>query len=732
MDAMVSEENVQADEGTANVKRRKTFCRICAASCGLEVISDDEKILKILPDKDNPYNWHDFCLKGGSAHKLRDHPKRITRPMKRVGGKYVEVSYEQAIKEIAAQLNDIRARHGADAIGTYIGNPGLGNAPGGMFQGGLVAGLGTSSNFTVGSVDQNSFNLVAREVFGSEMAILIPDIDHTKCLMLIGTNPVASYLNWMYTMPGGWERVLAAQENGMDLIMVDPRETPSTKKARTHIKVRPGEDWALLLGMIKVIFEQGWEHQQDCVEATGVDIVRDIVARTSLQYLADRCNVSAEQIADLARRFATVESSVCVAHTGVSQNRNGTIGEWLSHVLNLVAGRIDRKGGRFYQPGIFKNGMQVINKMTPPAKRRSRIGNYQSIAGGFPLAVLPDEITTPGEGQVRALIINAGNPVVSGPDGARLDAALQKLELLICIDLFQRESQRHAHWLIPGCHMLERDEFHGFFSSLFEKPFVQLAQAAVAPRDGVKPEWEFFRDLAVEMKVPFMGIRGLNALIKASRWVAKMSGNPLHAFGPRWVWALLVKTATPLKWKDLVNRPSGYFFAEKSYGHFRPCLQTADGRIHAAPADFVAILEKRLAEPVPQQNPEYPLRLVNQRHVSMMNSFLVETVKRKEAYGEFIEINPADAANCRIEGEQMVTVRSATAAIQAKARITDDVPPGIVSMHHGWGSRLFDPKGGSEPEVQGVIRNLLVSAKELDELAGTPNLNGTCVSIQPA
>lgn len=731
MNALTSADGQQAEP---HLTTTKTSCRICLCFCGLDVTTDGGKVVKIVPDKDNPNNWRDFCLKGGSAHHLRDHPKRITKPMKRVGDKYVAVSYEQAIKEIAAQLNDIRRRHGNNAIATYIGNPGMTSTTGAAFQAGFIGALDNTNNYTVASVDQNSFNLNAAEMYGCEVALLNPDIDNAKCMLLIGMNPAVSYVGWMYQVPDGWNRILEAQKNGADVIIVDPRETASTRKTNTHVKVRPGEDWALLLGIIKVIFERGWEHKQDCAEANGVDTLRAIAAGASLQYLSDRCKVPVAQIEDIARRFAQAETAVCFANTGVSQNRNGSIGEWLSHVLNLITGRTDRKGGRFYQPGIFKNTMQLLNKMAPPVKQRSRIGNFRSITGGYPLAILPDEIATPGEGQVRALIINAGNPVVAGADGARMDAAFKELECLIAIDFFQRESHRHAHWLIPGSHFLEREDFLTILGSLNEKPYAQLMQAAVPLRGDVRHEWEFFRDLAVEMGIPFMGIKGLNPVIKASKWVAKVTGNPHLAFNPRWVWALLVKTASKLKWKDLNEKPSGYFYGslEKTYGHFRAALQTPDKKIHAAPEIFVAVLKNRLAEPLPQPATAYPFQLVNQRHVSMMNSWLVETVKRNDVRGDVIEINPADAQARNIVDEQEVVVSSKTGSLKAKARLTTEVPPGIVSMDHGWGSRTFDPVSGDAPEVQGVNRNQLIAANVLDELTGIPNLNGTYVGLQAA
>ncbi|MFY9328239.1 MAG: molybdopterin-dependent oxidoreductase [Georgfuchsia sp.] len=708
----------------------KTFCRICIAFCGLDVVKDGNKIVRILPDQSHPYNWRDYCAKGASAHLVRDHPKRLRTPMKRVGDKYIPVSYEVAIKEIAEQLNVIRQKHGANAIGTFIGNPGLSNSPNHVFQGGFSAAIGSANHYNAGSVDQNSFHLVGQEMYGSEIATLIPDVDHAKCFLFLGMNPAISNMAWMDTIPEGWKRVLAAKQKGADLIVVDPRQTPTTLKATTHIVIRPGEDWAFLLGVIKVTFERGWHHQQDCDEANGVDILRNIAESTSLDQLASRCNVSVAQIQDVARRFSTAETAVCVARTGVSQNRNGTLGEWLSHALNLITGRIDRKGGRYYQPGLFKNSMKVANSLGPPVLRRSRIGNYRFVGGGYPLAILPDEILTPGRDQIRALIINSGNPVVSGPDGARLDTALKELDLLIAVDIFQRESHRHAHWLIPGCHFLEREEFLALFSILFETSFAQLGRKAVEPLNGIKPEWEFFRDLAVEMGAPFMGIRGLNSVIRISRWLSRLTGNPHHAFSPRWIWIFLLKMFGVTDWKTVTKDPQGTIYRkEKTYGHFRPTLQTRDGRIHAAPDEFMTVLKQRLAEPLPQLNNTYPFQLVSQRRVSMMNSWLVETTKHPRVYGDVVDINPSDAETRKIEDGQIVALTSEISTIKAKARITDEVPAGILSMDHGWGSRLFDPQGGTEPQVQGVMRNLLVPANIIDELAGTSNLTGIHINI---
>lgn len=712
----------------------QTFCRICLACCGTEVRTDGTTIHDIKPDQGNPYSWKDFCIKGRSAGQLRDHHDRLTAPLKRVGDRYEKSTYDEAIADIAARLTAIRTKHGPHAIGNYIGNPGAHNQPGMMAQGGFLKAIGSANNFYVGSVDTNNYQLVMREMYGSEMAVLIPDVDNTRCFLFLGMNPAVSAMVWLDAVPNGWQRILDAQKAGADLIVVDPRETPSTRKANTHVTIRPGEDWALLLGILKVVFANGWIHEQDCAEATGVDAVRAAAEHAVLPNLSARCGVPVAQIEDIARRFATAETAVCVARTGVSQNRNGTLGEWLSHVLNLVTGRIDRKGGRVFNRGLFANPLKFQNLLadvlSPQGKRRSRIGNHRAVASAYPMTIMADEILTPGQDQIRAMIINSGNPVISGADGRRLDVAFESLDLLVVLDFFQRESARHADWIVPGTHFLEREDLYVLFSSFLAEPYIQLGRKVVEPPAGVHEEWDFYLDLTLAMKRPFLGFPGMNALIKASRRVARRTGNPNHAFNVRWMWAGLI-LLTRVSWKDLVRNPRGVHYRSKRYGEFRKALATKDKRIHAAPPEFVAALEQRLAEPVPVPDPEFPFLLVNQRRLDMMNSWLVETVKRRKAYGEYIDVNPDDAKSLGLVADQDVLVRSRTGQVSVRANLTDGVPPGIVSLDHGWGSRLFDPIGGTEPRVQGVKRNFLVSSGNGDELSGMPNLNGTSVALAP-
>ena len=709
-----------------------TTCRICGATCGLEVtVGDDNRVQRIAPDKENPYTWRDFCAKGRTAHQLVEHPRRLLSPMKRVGDHYVEASWEEAVADIASRLRAILDRHGPDAIGLFWGNPAGSSASNAMFAVGFMDAIGTHQRYWVGSVDQNNFHVVNQALYGSPLVSLVPDVDQCECFLLIGMNPVASAFNWVYNVPDGWRRVLARQQQGADLIVVDPRRTPTAEKANTHLAIRPGQDWALLLGMLKVIFDNGWEHGEDCARLNGIDALRELAAESDLDDLSRRCDIPADQIVDVARRFARAPTAFCDTHTGVSQNTTGTLGEWFAHLLNLVTGRIDRPGGRRFERG-YVDMVALWDKLARPLESTSRVRGLPAVAGYRALAELPDEINTPGPGQIRAMIIDGGNPVVTGPQGHKLDQALATLELLVAVDLVQRESHRHAHWLIPGVHWLERSELLALVSQMQDQPFVQYSPQAVEPPPKARGEWEFFTDLALAMRVPLFGRKGLNGFIRTTRALAKATGRPSLAFNPHWIDRILVASGRRLKWKDIMAHPHGWIFGEREYGHLAKVLRTPDKRVNAAPPTFVAEARRQLASPAPEPSGGYPLLLTGRRHHDSMNSHLNDLPGLyKHFRGNDVEIHPIDAARAGINTGDMVRVSSPAGFIELPATVSDAIRPGVVAIAQGWGSRIFDPTGSEEPMSYGANRNLLVNDAELDPLSQISPLNSQAVRVDP-
>ena len=708
-----------------------TFCRYCLAGCGIRVTVRDNRVEQISADKQNPHTWQDFCAKGRTANEMVEHPRRLLNPMRRSGDTYVEATWSEAIADISHRMRAIVTEDGPDAVAAYWGNPAGYSSSNLAFMTAWLDAVGTGSRYSVGSVDQNAMHVVAEALYGSAFFAPVSDIDNCDFFLLVGANPAVSAWNWFETVPGGWRRALQRQKRGACIVVVDPVRTETAEKADIHLAPRPGQDWALLLGLVKVIFDEGLEHAQDCAElATGIPALRILAAEADLDDLAARCDLPRERIESVARAFATAERAMAVTRTGISLHLAGTIGEWLGHVLNLITGRMDRPGGRRFEPG-YVDVQRLIAVMGKPSTHRSRVSGRSTVAGYHAIDELPDEIVTPGHGRVRALVLNGGNPVVSGPDGAKLDKALQHLDLLVALDLVQRESHRHAHWLLPAAHWLERSDLHALASQYHDEPYAHLGAQALKPPAGVREEWRFFVDLSLAMGRPLFGYRGLNLFVTASRRLAKLTRRPKLEFDPQWIDRLMVMSGRTIKWKDLVNHPHGLVFGTPEFGHFRKALCTEDKKVHAAPVEFIDRTRELLADPLPTPPEGFPFQLGNRRNRHSMNSWLNElpglhrSGKRNDAI-----INPADAAALGVGNGDRVRIFSPCGEVVVTATVSDSPRRGVVIVDHGWGSRIFDPRGGAEPHSYGANRNLLVSGAHIDPLSQTTALNSTYVGIE--
>ncbi|MDG4666278.1 molybdopterin-dependent oxidoreductase [Mycobacterium sp. 236(2023)] len=711
-----------------------TFCRYCLASCGVEVTVEDNRVVKISADKQNPHSWHDFCAKGRTAGRLVEHPRRIVAPMRRVGDTYVEATWDEAIADIAARMNAIIDADCPDAVGLYYGNPAGFSSSNIIFMNGWLDAIGTHSRYAVGSIDQNAMHVVAQAMYGSILMAPVSDIDNCDYFLLVGTNPAVSAWNWLETVPGGWRRALARQAQGATIVVVDPLRTESAAKADVHLAVRPAQDWALLLAMVKVILDEGLEHKQDCSDlANGVEDLRRLVADADLDDLAGRCDLDRSRIEEVARDFASAPAAMVVTRTGVSMHLTGTVAEWLGHVLNVITGRMDRPGGRRYEPGyVDAIRMSGMVKATP---HHNRLSGRRMVAGAHALSELPDEIMTPGVGQIRAMVINCGNPVVSGPDGARLDAALAQLDLLVAIDFVQRESHRHAHWLLPAVHWLERDDLLAFTSNMHDEPYLHYGTKAVEPPPEARQEWRIFTDLCLAMRKPMFRAKGLNAFITTTRRLARLTGRPGLEFTPHWINRLVVATGRKfngrrISWRDVMAHPHGWVLGPREFGHFRQALRTPDKKVHVAPPEFVARARELLAAPKSAPPVDYPFQLANRRHRHSMNSWLNDLPGlHPSGKGSEVVIHPDDAGRLGIGDGDRVRIHSPIGAIELTASISEQPRPGVIVVDHGWGSRVFDPRSGAAPESFGVNRNLLVDGGPVDPLSQTAALNSTYVGV---
>ena len=712
-----------------------TICGICEQACGIKVTTEANRVIKIEPDKENKFSWRDFCIKGAKSHLSLNHPLRITSPMKRVGDKYVPASYEEAIEDISSRLNKIINEHGAEAVASYTGNPNGHNFGSALFQSLFLDAIGTQNRYWVGSIDQNALHVVSEALYGNPWVSLQTDIDHCDYFLLIGTNPAVSTMCWIGYSPDGWKRVLARQAAGAKVTIVDPRLTESAIKADSHIAPLPESDWALLLALIKVIFEQNRTRINHEQYFKGIEFIEAIAREADLDMLAGICDLPVESIVQLAEEFSEANRALAVARTGVSQGQNGVLALWLTQVLNVITGRMEAEGGVYYGSGIL-DLLVAGDKLFPGTDARSRIRGHLNIAGSHSLAELPDEITTPGKGQIRALIMNSGNPVVSGPDGEALDAALKTLDCLVVIDHFQRESHRHAHWLIPGDHFLERTEINLLLQSLAPVPRAQFTRAAVDVPEGMHFEWEFFRDLALAMDAPLLaGKRWLNPLIRFANYIARLVDSRHFGLSPMTLTRILMLQGKHFGWQDIKQSVHGLgdTDARPDFGSIFKKLSSPDGKINLAPEEFLTQIKQRLKSP-DSRSAEYPLQIISRRTLGMMNSWSTETSvpekKLKPGQGNIIEVNTRDAEAAELKDGDSVLVVSDTGKVPALVSITDRLRPGVVVMMQGWGSRTFNPRTGEAAYRAGVNRNRLVSNRSLDPLSRVPRLNGTPVRLE--
>ena len=669
------------------------------------------KIQSIRPDKQNPYSWRDFCVKGQQSHTVADSPWRIRAPMKRVGDRYLATTYDEAIGDIASRLQAIIARHGKDAVAGYLGNPMGFSAGASAWHFGLLNAIGTQQKYGVQSIDSNAKHVACDHVFGLETLALIPDIDATDFALLIGTNPAVSKFNWGGKVPNGWRRLKDRMRAGAQVVVVDPRRTETAAEATGHVAPMPETDWAFLLGVIKVILEAGLERMPADLAVDGLEALRALARGVSLEQLAALCDIPVADITAVAHGFATAKRAFAFAGTGPALARHGVLTHWLTLALNVLTDRIDREGGRFAPNWPYN--LPMANAKGEP-KRRSRVRGIQTVVGQYSLAELADEITTPGEGQIRALILGGGNPVSTGGGGGHLANALCELELLVSVDLFQRESHRDAHWLIPAVHFLEREEVHVALHSYNDRPFIQATRQVVPPPAGVRPEWTFYRDVAAAMGLEIFGG---------------------HIRTPDEMAAGMIARSGTITLEDVRAHDHGLFYGARTMGHLVEFLRANDQCIHLCPQALadelgVVLAESRQAAPPPAGT----YQIISRRRNGMMNSSLTETSGSvgSDDTAETIEINRADAEAAGIGEADWLEVRSETGAITMRAQLSDAVRRRTVVLAQGWGSPLYDPLTSQEVFRRGNERNKLVSDSDLDPLSAVPRLNGTLVTLTPA
>lgn len=731
-------------------------CPLCEATCGLSIEVEDGKVGRIRGDMDDVFSRGFLCPKGSSLKGLQDDPDRLRLPLVRQNSKLVETDWDTAYAAINEHLPGIIAGHGKDAVGLYSGNPWSHNFGSIFYLPMLYRAVG-KNRFAAASTDQRPREIVSSILYGARTAFPIPDLDRTEFLLLIGSDPLESNGS-MASAPDWPGRLRGIQERGGQFVVVDPRRSKTAELADEHLSIVPGTDAAFLAGIANVCFVEGLVSPGRAGEyVDGLADVGRSLARFTPEAVAPVCGISADRIRLLAHQLATKKASVH-GRLGTCLQEFGTLSSWLVDVVSLCTGNLDVAGGAMFSEaaamGFNTTGQSRFGPASDYATFTSRVAGLPGVFGQLPASAMIDEIETPGEGQIRAMITIAGNPVLSTADSNRLSDALDSLEFMVSVDPYLNETTRHADVILPPPTALERSHYDISFYQFSMRNIANYSPSVLTPDQGTQQEWEMMLRLAsicqgkgpeVDLAKADQEFASLLALLAVRDEHGRVKGRE-HAE----IMAGLEPWTGPERLLDLALRvgPYGDAFGEEpdgltldklveqphgvDLGALRPrlpdMLRTPTGRIDLAYPAFLNDLD-RLGESLLSERPA--MVLVGRRHLRSNNSWQhnVRTLMKGKARC-LLQVHPEDADALGVSSGGRARVSSSTGSIVADVEVTDAVMRGVVSLPHGWGHDMDDTRLGVAAASPGVNVNILGSTTHLDPLSGNPHLNGIAVSVE--
>ncbi|MFE9569644.1 molybdopterin oxidoreductase family protein [Streptomyces sp. NPDC006692] len=732
------------------------ICPLCEATCGLSLTLEGGRITGARGDADDVFSQGFICPKGASLGDVDSDPDRLTTPLVRRDGVLEPAGWAEAFDTIAARLRPIVERHGPDAVGVVLGNPNVHTMAGALYPTALLRALGTHNLFTASTLDQMPKHVSSGLLYGDPLAIPVPDLDHTGHLLLLGANPLESNGS-LCTAPDFPGKLKALRRRGGTLTVVDPRRTRTAKLADRHVAIRPGTDALLLASIAQVLFEEKLTAPGDLAEQLeGFDELAHATREFTPEAVAPACDVEPADIRVMARELAAAPTAAVYGRIGSCTVEHGTLASWLVDVLNVLTGNLDRPGGALFPLSATDRAPRPAGSGKGFALGRwhSRVARHPEAKSELPIAALAEEIETPGEGQIRAVIACAANPVLSAPDGDRLDRALAGLDFMVSIDPYLNETSLHADVVLPPPPPSQSAHFDFTFNAFAVRNQVRYTRAAVPLAEGRMDECEIHARLVLAVS----GMHGAEPAavdtMVIDRTLAAAVADPhsaVHGQDAKALAARLTGASGPERRLDLMLRlgPYGDGFGARAdgltlervlahphgidLGPLQPrlpqVLRTRSGRIELLPAPIAADLPRLRA--ALDERPA-SLVLVGRRHLRSNNSWLHNIPALNGGSNRCtLQIHPDDAARLGLADGAEVRITSDGGAVAAPVEITDSVRRGVVSLPHGWGHTRPGSRLAVAADRPGVNVNQLLDGSRLDPLSGTSVLNGFPVTLVP-
>jgi len=740
-------------------------CPLCEATCGLELHLEGREVVLVRGDRDDVFSKGFLCPKGTAVKQLDTDPDRLRRPVVRTGrgadATWREVDWDEAFALIAERLPAVTAAHGRDAVGVYVGNPAAHNLASLVHGRVLLQALGTTNIFTASTVDQMPKQVSAGLMFGAPLSIPVPDIDHTDYLLMLGANPYASNGS-LCTAPDFPGRIEALQARGGRFVVVDPRRTRTAEAADEHLFIRPGTDALFLFALVHVMVTEALidPGAHLYLRVNGVHDVAVLSRPFAPAAVAPVCGIDAGTIRRIALDLCAAPRAAVYGRIGTCTQDFGTLASWLVDVLNVMTGNLDRPGGAMFTlpaAGSATTGPPAGPRLGVRLGRRtSRVRGAPEAYGEYPAACMAEEIETPGEGQIRALVTVAGNPVLSTPDGPALDRALASLDFMVSVDIYRNETTRHADVILPAPSLLTKGHYDLALYQLAIRNVANYSPPVNEPEPHEMPEWEVLIRLgAIALGLGTdVDVDELDALIVrqlVDKAVAR-EGSNVEGRDPDELMDALSGRRGPERVLDFMLRTGPYgdgFGADPEglslavleanphgvdLGPLAPrvpdILRTPSGRIELAPPAIVADIARLRA--ALDRGVDDGLLLVGRRDLRSNNSWmhnLEVLVKGKERCT--LHVHPDDAASRGLVDGASARVASPAGEVVVPVEVTDAVMPGVVSLPHGWGHDLDGVDLGVARAHAGVNVNVLTPRDTVDPLSGNAVLNGIPVEVSP-
>ena len=704
-------------------------CNICEAMCGLAIEFRDTEIISIKADHNDPFSQGHICPKAIALQDFYSDKDRIRKPIKRIVNEsknnhlhdstqkdmtWKEITWEEAFQEVVERITAVQTRYGKNALGTYLGNP-----AGHDF--GTIAtlpeffkALGTYNRYSSASVDQMPHHVAANYMFGASMLIPVPDIDRTDFMLNIGANPGVSNGSMM-TAPNVVGRLKAIQQRGGKVVVIDPRRTETAKLADQHLFIRPEKDAYVLLAIVNTLFTENLialNHLGSLLE--GVDKLQRVAEGFHPTSVAEITGITAAEIMELTRHMAAAKSAVCYSRMGASTQTFGGLCQWLTNAINILMGNCDSEGGAMFTLPAFDSIRHIDkNKKNPFGKYHSRVRKLPYLNGEFPVATLADEILTEGEGQIRAMITVAANPVLTSPNGARLAEAFKQLDFLVCVDIYLNETTQHADIILPATSGLECSYYDIYFNAFAVRNTAKYSPYLFEKTDTQRHDWEILKEISHRIT----GTEN-NGVTPEAILDYELRNGPYGHQG--------------MSLEKLKQHPHGF-----DLGPLKPNLikrlKTQDGKIHIAPELFLNDIPRlhQQAKQDAQTAQHFPFQLIGRRLPRSHNSWTQNSyrlIKGKNPCTLFMHSH--DAKYLGVNSGDKVNVISAIGELHIEVAINDDMLPGVLSMPQGWGHNQPNTAMHTAATQPGVSMNALTDTQRIDTLTGTAALNGTWVRVE--